>query len=380
MKSKKRFGLRAIAIAVAVTFVATLAGTLLTATLLIGPGGFTLLQGAGLIHTMFVGEYETDDMLDAAMNGMVAGIGDRWSFYVNEAQYKDMSMSRQNNYVGIGITVSFEREEGLLLDRVEPGGPAEQAGLKAGDVIIAADGVSLAGEARYDGTEHIRGEAGTQVTLTVLRADDREETVTVTRAMVVSHPARSEMLEGEIGLITLSNFFERSAQESIAEVDALVAQGAKALIFDMRGNPGGYLDEMLALLDYLLPEGPIFTTHSKNGPVQTTESDAGCIDLPMAVLVDADTYSAAELFAAQLRESVGAVIAGTRTSGKGYSQLTFPLPNGGALALSTSMYTTGNGTSLIGVGILPDIELEYEGGEDNQLDAIVARVQADLSK
>ncbi|MCD7927527.1 MAG: S41 family peptidase [Oscillospiraceae bacterium] len=157
-------------------------------------------------------------------------------------------------------------------------------------------------------------------------------------------------------------------------MEDLLSQGAASLIFDMRDNPGGYLSELLDLLDYLLPEGDIFQSGNSSGPTRVTTSDEDCVDVPMAVLVNGNTYSAAELFAAQLQESVGASIVGEATYGKGYSQQVFELLGGRALNLSTKTYYTGSGVSLIGTGVTLDVEviLDKDAQEDNQLAAAVA--------
>ena len=157
----------------------------------------------------------------------------------------------------------------------------------------------------------------------------------------------------------------------------MIEQGALSLIVDVRGDPGGYVDELIKILDYLLPEGPVFTQKPRWWFESVYRSDADCVDLPMAVLVNRSSYSAAELLAAQIRESTGAPIVGEVTSGKGYSQVTFPLVNGGGVGLSTATYCTGSGRSLIGEGIIPDIELSLPegaviGGEDDvQLQAAI---------
>ena len=148
-------------------------------------------------------------------------------------------------------------------------------------------------------------------------------------------------------------------------------QGATSLVLDVRSNPGGYITELIDILDYMLPQGPVFVERPRWGSETVYESDEACVDLPMVVLVDANSYSAAELFAAQLRESAQVPIVGEVTSGKGYAQLTFPLLNGGGLGLSVSAYCTGSGHSLIGEGITPDVELALDttDGTDNQLQA-----------
>ena len=162
-----------------------------------------------------------------------------------------------------------------------------------------------------------------------------------------------------------------------AEVDALLEQGAESLLIDLRGDPGGYVSELEQILDYLLPEGPVFTHKPRWWFKSVYVSDENCVDLPMAVLVNQHSYSAAELLAAQLRESAGAPIVGELTSGKGYSQITFPLINGGGVGLSTAAYCTGSGHSLIGEGLIPDVELSLPegavlgGADDVQLQAAV---------
>lgn len=151
------------------------------------------------------------------------------------------------------------------------------------------------------------------------------------------------MLEGKVGYVRLLNFYDHSAQRLEEAVTQLREQGAEALVFDMRNNGGGYLSQLTDMLDFLLPEGPIFISRDRAGHEEITNSDADCVELPMAVLVNADTYSAAEFFAAELQEQGAAVIVGEPTSGKGYSQQTFPLPHGGAVAISTGAYFTGSG-------------------------------------
>ena len=155
-----------------------------------------------------------------------------------------------------------------------------------------------------------------------------------------------------------------------AQVMADLEQGSySVLLLDLRNNGGGYLSQLTDMLDFLLPEGPIFISRDRAGHEEITNSDADCVELPMAVLVNADTYSAAEFFAAELQEQGAAVIVGEPTSGKGYSQQTFPLPHGGAVAISTGAYFTGSGASLIGTGLTLDAEVYNTGAEDTQLAA-----------
>ena len=386
--SNRRFSLLHLTAAVVVTLLLTLAGVALAAWTVLGPGGLTLLEGLGLIRTSFVGEYEESDVIDNAMAGMIAGTGDRWSYYLSPESYQAEMEHRANAYVGIGVTVDYSREEGLSIVGVTAGGPAEEAGLQPGELITAVDGVSAAGEDREEAMDLIQGEEGTTVVLTVQDEAGTEREVTVERRNIESDPVSYEMLEGDVGYVKISNFFSRSADGLKAAVDDLQSRGARALVFDVRNNGGGYLDELTAMLDYLLDEGPILQTRSHTGAEEVVESDAACVDLPMAVLVNADTYSAAEIFAGELQERGVGVIVGVPTSGKGYSQQTFLLPNGGAVGLSTAAYFTGEGVSLIGTGLTLDREVALteeqaaqlaagtlEHGEDPQLQAALELLQ-----
>lgn len=338
--------------------------------LLLGTDGLALMQGFLLAKFAFV---ETDADLkgatDQALDALVTGLGDRWSYYRDAEGYQAIKERRANNYVGVGVTVTYEREEGLYVKSVTEGGPAEQAGILPGELITAVNGQSIAGEARYDGADLIAGEEGTQVELTLLGADGQSRTVVCTRATLQNPSASGQMLEDNIGYVALSNFYSGAADSFRQEVEQLVEQGAEGLIIDLRNDPGGYISELTEILDYLLPEGEVFRQDPRWWFESVYQSDAACVELPFVTLVNGDTYSAAELLAAELREFCGSPVVGVQTSGKGYSQITFPLSNGGAMGLSTATYCTGSGHSLIGEGITPDVVVEQTGTEDEQLQA-----------
>ncbi len=375
---EKRFHLLHLMAAAALTFSLTVGGAALAAWLFIGPAGLTLLEGMGLMNTLFVGPYEKQKVVDAAMYGMVDGLDDRWSYYLNPEHYKLTTQQRQNAYVGIGVTVSYEEEDGLLVLAVEPGGPADKAGIKPGELILTADGTSLAGENKTHGAALIQGEAGTAVSLDIRGTDGTERTLSIIRGRVETKPVTYELLPEGVGYIKVKNFYDRSAAGVKAAVDDLVERGAVSLIFDMRDNGGGYLKELTDMLDHLLPEGPIFRSKSRSGRESVTQSDASFIDLPMATLVNRDTYSAAEFFGAELQERGVGVIVGEETSGKGYSQQTFPLSGGAGLGLSTGAYFTGKGTSLIGTGVTLDAELSLSEEDNYRLRAGTLPYDEDL--
>jgi carboxyl-terminal processing protease len=384
-EERKRFSLRTLIVGIVLAVVLTAGAIFAAAWIILGPEGLSLVETTALINLTFVGPFQRSDVADAAQQAMISALGDRWSYYLDPESYASQQQSRDNSYVGIAVTVSMEDARGLLVLSVTRDGPADKAGIVAGDLIVSAEGVSLAGEARYQGSDLIKGDKGTAVTLEILAADGSTRTVKVVRDRVEEDPVSYKLLDGGVGLVTIRNFFSRSSDELEAAVSDLQSQGARALVFDVRNDPGGYLDALTPMLDYLLPEGPIFRSRTRSGRETVTNSDASFVDLPMAVLVNADSFSAAEFFAAELHEKAGAVVAGTKTYGKGYSQQTFSLLSGGAVGISTRTYLTGEGVSLIGTGITPDpyVELTDEQnalllqgnlqpGDDPQLQAAVA--------
>lgn len=336
-------------------------GTTVTCFLLAQRNGSTKLQEVQtLLDRYFIGDVDSEKLEDAAANAMVSALGDRWSYYMTAEEYKNHLEVMSNSYVGIGITVQ-PRSDGTGFDilTVVDGAPAQEAGVLPGDIIIAVDGTDVTKADAATLTPLIRGEENTSVKLTVRRGEEEKE-FPITRRKFQTPVATYKMLEDQIGLITIENFDQRCADETIAAIETLVSQGAKALIFDVRNNPGGYKDEMIQVLDYLLPEGPLFRSEDYRGKEAVEYSDEKHLDIPMAVLVNLSSYSAAEFFAAALDEYDAAVIVGEKTFGKGYFQTTIPLRDGSAVNLSIGKYTTPNGVSLADVGLTPEIEVKVD--------------------
>lgn len=333
----------------------------------IGEDGVTLLQAARIIRERFVGDYDRDAYRQAVLGAMVDDLGDRWSYYLTPEEYASVQDARRNTYVGIGVTLDPEEPDALRILTVTKGGPAEEAGLRPGERICAVDGTVVTPEGRSACIEQIRGEEGTTVTLTVESADGAARTVEVTRRTVQGISATWSMLDERVGLITIANFYTGTAALVEEGLTSLQEQGAQALILDVRNDPGGYVTELTEILDALLPEGDVFISRSWDGSEEVYTSDAACVSLPLAVLVDANSYSAAEFLAAELRESAGAILVGERTSGKGYSQQLFALADGSAMGLSTARYFTGSGESLIGKGVTPDVAVTLDEAQAQAL-------------
>jgi len=313
-----------------------------------------------LIEDCYIEEADPTALTDAAAAAMIQATGDRWSYYIPASEYAAYRETSENAYVGIGITITVAQDgSGLQVMEVNPGSSAEEAGLQVDDVITAIAGQSAAGMTTTQARNLVRGKEGTPVELTLQR-QEQTLTVSVIRRKVEVQVASGVLLDGNVGLVTIENFDDRCASESVAVMESLMEQGADKLIFDVRNNPGGYAHELVKLLDYLLPEGDLFRTVDYRGKESVDRSDAACLDLPMVVLVNGDSYSAAEFFAVALQEYGAAAVVGEKTTGKGHFQSTFRLNDGSAVALSIGKYFTPNGISLEGVGITPDVEVTVE--------------------
>lgn len=340
--------------------VATVLGTLVftqTAQLQT-PSNYKLLELENLLVEKFVDGADSQQLQDAAAHAMVDALGDRWSYYIPKEQYDAYVEDKNNSYVGIGVTIQ-EAENGYLVLRVNKDSPAHQAGILAEDIIIAVDGQSVAELSADEGKNLVRGPEGTDVEITVLRAGE-EISFVMTRRTVKAVVATGTMLDGNIGLVRIENFNANCHKETMAAIDTLLEQGATALIFDVRFNGGGYKREMVNILNELLPEGPLFRSEYYTGETDVDESDADCLEIPMVVLINDQSISAAEFFAAALWEYDWAILVGQQTVGKGHYQETYLLSDGSAVGVSTGRYTTPNGVDLEGVGLTPDIIVEVD--------------------
>lgn len=315
----------------------------------------------GVLDEKFIDGMDQEAVEDAAANAMVAALGDRWSYYLTKEEYLDSLDRKKNEYVGMGATIHLlEDGTGFEILKLEPEGGAQKAGVQVGDLVIQIDGQSIEGMDMGQITTLIRGEENTSVMLTVKRGEETLQ-LEVVRQRFQIPVATGTMLDDNIGLVTIANFNEGCAQQSIAAVDSLMEQGAQALLFDVRNNGGGYVSELVELLDYLLPEGDLFRSVDYLGQESVDRSDEACIELPMAVLINGDTYSAAEFFAAALREYDWGFIVGEPSVGKGHFQYLLPLSDGSAVNLSTGRYLTPNGVNLEEIGgLVPDEVVELD--------------------
>ena len=309
-----------------------------------------------LVADRYIGELDADAVADYAATGYIAGLGDKWSSYIPAESYEAFRMSGEGKGCGIGVSVTSD-ESSIRVTLVYDDAPADRAGIEKGDCILGAEGLTVEKDGASAVIGAISGEEGTDVTVTVQKADGAVQTLTMQRALVTQKMAWSSMLKDGIGYLRIENFHSGCAEQFKTALQSLIDGGAKALVIDVRHNGGGRVKEMSEALDPLLGEGTIMTLREKNGSETVYTSDAEQIDLPIAVLIDDQSISAAEFFAAALQEYGRATLIGTHTTGKGRAQRTYELSDGSAVNLSVEEYFTPRGKSLADVGIAPDIEV-----------------------
>lgn len=316
---------------------------------------------AAVVDTCYIGDYSYENVMDGMAAGLIDGLGDRWSYYVSRDEVEAYDQMATNTYVGIGVTVQKAVGEYMDVQSVEDDGGAYDAGMKPGDKIIAVEGTDVFDMTTSEVKEMIVGPEGTTVTITIER-DGKRFDVNPERRTLKSKTVESQMID-DVAYIRILNFFEGSSDEMIKAFEDLTGSGAEKVVFDVRFNGGGYLDELMKMLDYLLPEGVIFREEDIDGNESVINSDESHVEIPIAILVNDLTFSAAEYFAEAIREFDMGIIVGDNTTGKGYSQVFIPLSDGSGVNLSTMKYFTPNGTCLIDVGVTPDIKVEISDEE-----------------
>lgn len=305
----------------------------------------------------YVGELDAEKVADYAAVGYVTGLEDQWSAYIPADQYETYRLSSEGKGCGIGVSV-ISGDDSVRVYLVYEDSPAAQAGIEKGDYIVGAEGLTVEKDGADAVIDAIQGEEGTEVTVSFAKEQGGAvQEATMQRAMVTQNMAWGQMLDGNIGYIRIENFHVGAAEQFQQVLDELLENGAQSLVLDVRHNGGGRVKEMSEMLDPLLPEGTIMTMRTKSGSETVYESDAEKIDQPIVVLMDDQSISAAEFFAAALQEYNRATLVGTHTTGKGRAQQTFELSDGSALNLSVEEYFTPQGNNLAGVGIAPDVEV-----------------------
>lgn len=302
--------------------------------------------------------------------GIMESLEDPYSVYYTAEEYADLMDSSTGSYQGIGVSIQQNTSTKILtVVRVFQGSGAEEAGMLPKDIIRAVDGLELDGEEVSEVVTWIKGEPGTTVDVTVYRPSTEEElTLTIERKTIDNSTVSYEMKDNQIGYIEVTDFYEKTAEQFEKAVDDLQSQGMQSLIVDLRNNPGGYVNVVVEMCDYILKEGTIVYTKDRDGNIVSSyeATDNHELDVPMVVLVNGDSASASEIFSGCMQDHGIATLVGTTTFGKGIVQHVIPLSDGSAVKLTTQKYFTPNGNDIHGVGIEPDItvelpdELKYE--------------------
>lgn len=303
----------------------------------------------------YVEEFDEAQVEDMLYAGMAAGVGDRYTYYMPEENLEQYLENTNGNFDGVGIEVYTTQAGEVTVSRVMEGQPAEQAGMKEGDVIIGVDGEDMRSRLISDVAAKIRGKAGTEVTIEVLRRSTGETLeLTMERAVVVMESVSHRMINGNIGYISLSGFKENTYEQFKASLDELQANGMKGLILDLRDNPGGLVKSVYQIGEELLPEGTMVYTLDKKENRNDLECDSEYLDIPLVVLVNENSASASEILAGAVKDTEAGTLVGMQTFGKGLVQRLFTLPDGSGLNVTIQKYYTPKGTSIHGVGIEPD--------------------------
>ena len=310
------------------------------------------------IRGYYLDEIDDDQMEDYLYYGLVAGLGDPYAAYYNEEETQSMLDSSSGNYCGIGAVFSQNLVTGVItVTRVYEGCPSYEAGLLPEDILYQVEGEDVTGQDLTNVVTKIKGEEGTEVTLTMLRG---EETIdfTMKRQMIEVPTIEHEMLEDQVGYIMITEFDGVTDEQFTAALTELQNQGMKSLVIDLRNNGGGSVESVCNIADVLLPEGAIVYTEYKGEEREARNSDKECIKLPMSVIINGASASASEILSGALQDYGVATIVGTQSYGKGIVQSILDLQDGTALKLTTAKYYTPNGNDIHGVGITPDVEID----------------------
>lgn len=319
-----------------------------------------------ILDLKYLYDYDKDELRENALKAYVDALDEPYTEYFSPEEFDDYTEVLQDGYTGIGIIVAVDDEDRIIVLAPFEDSPAYKAGIEPGDILKAVDGIDYSGSELNEAVSVIRGgREGTTVDITIIKESGEEVTLTVERSDISDNSVKSEMLDGGIGYIRITQFNMESengshstSTEFKSKLDELKNQGMERLIIDLRDNPGGLLPEVCDIADTLLPEGTITYIEDKNGKRQTYSSDPECVDIPMVVLINGNSASASEILTGALKDYGAAAVVGTTSFGKGIVQDVYTLPDGSGISLTTAKYYTPSGVCIHEIGIEPDIEVE----------------------
>ncbi len=317
------------------------------------------------VRDNYFGEIDESELNDGILKGYVAGLADNYSRYLSADEYIDEQNDNAGELIGLGLTLSEDESGYIRIDDIIADSPATESGIQKGDIIISVDGVDVIETGFNESVEAMNGSEGTSITLTI-RRNGVDTDYTFTRRSIELVTVTGELIDGSIGYIKIDGFKQNTPEQFIETLQHLTSNGAKALIFDLRDNPGGLVESVEECLDPLLPEGVIAIAEYKDGHSETiVYSDSSELDMPMAVIVNKNTASAAELFAASLRDFEKAELVGEKTYGKGVMQITTEMENGGAVVLTVAEYRTTVSECYDKIGLSPDYTVVDDNADDD---------------
>ncbi|RDY26117.1 S41 family peptidase [Romboutsia weinsteinii] len=336
-----------------------------------------LLGLEGLVKEDFYQKPSDDKLVNGAIKGMFSGLDDPYSQYYTKSEFEKLKEQTSGSYVGIGVYISPEAEDGLItIIAPMEGSSAERSGIKAGDKIVKVDGKAVSSSNSDEAIGMIKGKEGTEVVLTIKR-DGTESDIKVKREEIVAHTIESKVMDNNIGYIKMTSFNENTYDDFKVALDDLKSQGIKALALDLRGNGGGLLDICKDIADELIGEGTIVYTKDNKGNTEYLKSGKGKLGLPIAVLINEGSASASEILTAAIVDNGEGIAVGTTSFGKGLVQSVRELKDGTGYKLTTAQYFTPNGDYINGKGIEPDIK---EEDEEKQLDVALKWLEEQMNK
>lgn len=332
------------------------------------------------IETKYVNDTDDVKLIDGAIDGMVKSLNDPHSNYLSPKMYKTLMEQTEGSFAGIGVVMGMDNEQKIHIVGIMENSPGQKAGLQEGDEILAVGGVPVTQMAFDEVAAHVRGQAGTDVVLTIMR-DNANQDITITRDNIKLKTVGHKMLDNNIGYIQIVSFSEDTANEFNEAYNDLKNQGMKALVLDLRNNPGGLLTTCVEIAKKLVPKGEIVSIVDKQGNKETYSSSLEAPEYPLVVLINKNSASASEILSGAIQDTKSGTIIGNTSYGKGSVQTILPMFEDDAVKLTIAKYYTPSGRSIDGTGITPDIEINLDENAtlDTQLDKALEVLKAQLN-
>lgn len=308
------------------------------------------------IETKYVNDTDDVSLIDGAIDGMVKSLNDPHSNYLSPQKYQTLMEQTEGSFAGIGVIMGMDNEQKIHIVGVMENSPGQQAGLQIGDEILAVDGVNVNEMAFDEVATHVRGQAGTNVVLSILRDNNTQDFI-ITRDNIKLNTVAHKMLANNIGYIQIVSFSEDTANEFNTAYEDLTKQGMNSLILDLRNNPGGLLTSCVEIAKKLVPKGEIVSIVDKQGNKESFSSELDTPTYPLVVLINENSASASEILSGAIQDTKAGTIVGTTSYGKGSVQTILPMFEQDAVKLTIAKYYTPSGRSIDGIGITPDIEI-----------------------